>query len=165
MKNHGELINGVEVHELKTFRDGRGEVMRMMRNDDLFFSKFGEIYFSTVNPNTVKAWHLHWKMTLNYAVVVGRIKLVLYDGRKDSPTFEMVNTLHIDGYPLFEDYALVTIPPGVWNGFRAVGWTVLDYPTIVANCATLPHDPTEIERVHPDKFPLQYDWGPYEVAG
>ena len=48
--------------------------------------QFGEIYFSTIYPGVVKGWHLHEEMTLNYACVVGRIKLVVYDDREESPT-------------------------------------------------------------------------------
>ena len=167
------LIDGVEVNELKVFRDKRGAVMRMMRNDDPFFREFGEIYFSIVNPTVVKAWHLHKTMTLNYACVFGMIKLVLYDPRAGE-TFAMVNEIILEGYPDFEHYKLVTIPPGVWNGFRQLvrlhecpGKTrfVEKEPAIVANCATEPHHPDEIIRLAPKNFPVAYDWGEYEVAG
>ncbi len=47
---------------------------------------FGEIYFSTVYRGVVKGWHRHREMTLNYACIHGRIKLVLYDDREGSPT-------------------------------------------------------------------------------
>ena len=80
------MIDGVIVTPLKQFFDERGKVMHMLRNDAKSFTKFGEIYFSTVHPNKVKGWHLHGKMTLNYAVVVGEIKLVLYDARQESKT-------------------------------------------------------------------------------
>ena len=170
-----ELITGVEVNDLKVFKDERGAVMRMMRRDDPFFREFGEIYFSIVMPNVVKAWHLHKSMTLNYACVFGKIKLVLYDPRvafpstaRDilNPTCGMMNEFILGGYPDHEDYKLVTIPPGVWNGFRAVHnlGTGLEMG-IVANCATEPHNPNEIERHSPDASFIPYDWGPYEVAG
>ena len=60
--------------------------MHMMRADDPLFEQFGEIYFSTVYPGAIKGWHMHKEMTLNYAVVLGMIKLVLYDEREGSPT-------------------------------------------------------------------------------
>ena len=50
--------------------------MHMMRNDDENFKKFGEIYFSSVNPKFIKAWHLHKKMTLNYVVIMVKQKFV-----------------------------------------------------------------------------------------
>ena len=45
------------------------------------FQGIGEIYFSTVYPGVVKGWHRHREMTLNYACIHGRIKLVLFDER------------------------------------------------------------------------------------
>ena len=44
------------------------------------------MYFSVVYPGAIKGWHLHKKMVINYAVPFGRIKLVLFDPREDSPT-------------------------------------------------------------------------------
>jgi dTDP-4-dehydrorhamnose 3,5-epimerase len=52
------------------------------------------------------------------------------------------------------DFVLVTIPPLVWNGFKGEGGD----PALVANCATLPHDPDEIERVDPFDNDIPYDW-------
>ena len=37
-----------------------------------------------------------------------------------------------------DDYSLVQIPPGVWNGFKGMG----SEAAIVANCSTHPHDPS-----------------------
>ena len=51
-------------------------------------------------------------------------------------------------------HRLVQVPPGVWNGF--VG--LRDYPSMVCNCATLPHDPDEITRRDPDDPEFPYAW-------
>lgn len=163
-RNYGKLIDGVKINELLLFKDPRGTVARMMRNDDPFFKQFGEIYFSVVESGAVKAWHLHKSMTLNYACIYGRIKLAIYDPRPHSPTFGMINTLPLEGYPSFEHYNLVTIPPEVWNGFRSLD-LITDGSAIVANCATEPHDPDEIVRKAPDELAIEYDWGAYKVAG
>lgn len=176
MNEYGKLIEGVTITPLKVFRDERGAVMHMLKKTDEHFDQFGEIYFSLVDTNAVKAWHLHKTMTLNYTCIYGRIKLALYDKRPNSPTLNMVNTIHVEGYPEFAEYNLISIPPGVWNGFRAepvmspiigapLAANARIVPAIVANCATHPHDPDEIERMAPDEFPLRYDWGPYMVAG
>lgn len=143
-------IQGVLVHPLKQIPDERGKIMHMLRCDDTHFERFGEIYFSMVYPGVVKGWHLHKEMTLNYAVVVGIIKLVLYDERDHSPTQGALMELFIGE----NNYALVKIPPGVWNGFKGVG----PRPAIVANCATLPHDPDEILRMDPFDNDIPYDW-------
>jgi dTDP-4-dehydrorhamnose 3,5-epimerase len=144
------MITGVAVHPLRRIPDERGMVMHMLRADAPHFERFGEIYFSTIYSNVVKGWHLHRRMTLNYAVVSGMIKLVLYDDREDSPTRSEVMELFVGE----QNYVLVTVPPLVWNGFKGVGTA----PAIVANCATVPHDPTEIERLDPWSERIPYRW-------
>ena len=80
------MIDGVKITKLNQIFDERGKVMHMLRNDQEIFSKFGEIYFSYTHPNVVKAWHYHKEMTLNYAVIYGEVKLVLFDDRENSTT-------------------------------------------------------------------------------
>ena len=144
------MIHGVKVKPLRRIPDERGFIMHMLRADDPDFQRFGEIYFSTVYPGVIKAWHLHKEMTLNYAVVVGMIKLVLYDPREDSPTKGETQELFIGR----ENYQLVTIPPLIWNGFKGIG----NETAIVANCATHPHDPDEIVRKSPFDLSINYNW-------
>jgi len=83
-------------------------------------------------------------------VPIGMVKLVCYDDRADSPTRGAVQELHVCEL----DYALVTIPPLVWNGFKGEG----ERAALVANCATIPHDPDEIDRVDPFSNDIPYDW-------
>ncbi|HSG81498.1 MAG TPA: dTDP-4-dehydrorhamnose 3,5-epimerase family protein [Gemmatimonadota bacterium] len=144
------MIEGVAIHPLKKIPDERGSVMHMLRCDDPHFDRFGEIYFSCVHPGAVKAWHIHTRMTLNYAVVSGMIKLVLYDDRQDSPTRGELMELFVGD----QNYLLVQVPPLVWNGFKGVGTQT----AIVANFATHPHDPDEIQRLDPRSDKIPYDW-------
>ena len=144
------MIEGVLVKPLRQILDERGKIMHMIRNDDPDFISFGEIYFSCVYPGVIKGWHLHKKMTLNYAVPFGTIKLVLYDDRASSKTRGELQEIFLGP----ENYCLVQIPPIVWNGFKCVGTT----PSIVANCSTIPHDPNEIERKNPEDPSIPYAW-------
>jgi dTDP-4-dehydrorhamnose 3,5-epimerase len=144
------MIDGVYIHRLRQIPDERGKVMQMLRADDPHFEGFGEIYFSLVYPGVVKGWHLHKRMTLNYACVSGLIKLVLYDDRDGSGTKGELQELFLGD----SNYVLVKVVPGIWNGFKGVGTT----PAIVANCATLPHDPEEIVRLNPFDDRIPYDW-------
>lgn len=144
------MIEGVKINDLSIIADERGMVLKMLRNDDLIFEKFGEIYFSTIYPGVVKGWHIHKKMTLNYAVIIGTIKLVLYDDRDNSSTKGEIQEIFIG----MENYKLITIPPMIWNGFKGVGTNI----AIVANCSDIPHDPEEIERMDPCNNHIPYDW-------
>lgn len=144
------MIDGVNITPLKQFFDERGKVMHMLRADSPVFTQFGEIYFSCIYPGVVKGWHLHKRMTLNYATIHGEIKFVLYDDRPDSSTRGEVQEIFMSP----ENYQLVTVPPMIWNGFKGVGMET----AICANCATLPHSPEEIERLAPDDPSIPYRW-------
>ena len=145
------MIQGVVIKPLRKIPDERGCIFHMLRDDDPHFERFGEIYFSTVYPQVVKGWHLHSRMTLNYAVLQGMIKLVLYDAREDSPTRGELKELYLGE----QNYSLVKIPPGIWNGFKGIS----NQPSLVANCTTVPHDPSEIARMDPHQNNvIDYDW-------
>lgn len=144
------MIHDVQVTPLRRIPDERGAVLHMLRADDPAFEQFGEIYFSLIYPGVVKGWHLHRQMTLNYAVPVGMVKLVCYDDRPDSPTRGTVQELHVGEL----NYVRVTIPPLIWNGFKGES----PVPALIANCATVPHDPGEIERLDPFTDRIPYDW-------
>ena len=134
----------------KQIIDERGKIMHMMSIKDKEFKKFGEIYFSCTYPRSVKAWHLHKKMTLNYAILLGKIKLVLFDDRKNSKTKGKIQELILGP----DNYFLVTVPPLIWNGFMNVG----KKNSILANCSSVPYRDDEIIRRSPfDKF-IPYKW-------
>ncbi|MCZ6607389.1 MAG: dTDP-4-dehydrorhamnose 3,5-epimerase family protein [Alphaproteobacteria bacterium] len=144
------MIDGVRITPLRQIADERGKVMHMLRRDWDVFEAFGEIYFSCVFPGAIKAWHIHKRMTLNYAVPLGEIRFVLYDDRPDSPTKGEVQEMVLGP----DNYSLVTVPPMIWNGFKGLGRET----SIVANCATIPHDPDEIVRRDPMDSFIPYDW-------
>jgi len=144
------VIDGVVITPLRQIFDERGKVMHMLREDSPVFSSFGEIYFSCTYPGAIKAWHLHKRMTLNYAVIYGEIKCVLFDDRPDSRTRGCIDEYFLSP----ENYCLLTVPPLVWNGWKGLG----EHTAIVANCASIPHDPSEIERKPAFDSSIHYDW-------
>jgi dTDP-4-dehydrorhamnose 3,5-epimerase len=151
MDKNKKIIEGVKIIPLKQIPDERGKVMHMLKCTDPHFIKFGEIYFSIGFPDAIKAWHKHKRMTLNNAVISGRVKLVLYDARENSPTKGEIMELFIGE----DNYCLVQIPPGIINGYKTYG----SEPAILANCATEPYDPDEIIRIDPFNNDIPYDWG------
>jgi dTDP-4-dehydrorhamnose 3,5-epimerase len=144
------MINGVKITPLRQIPDERGKIMHMLRSDTEGFAGFGEIYFSCVYPGAIKGWHIHKRMTLNYAVPHGNIKFVLYDDREGSSTRGAIQEIFMGP----DNYCLVTVPPLIWNGFKGIGTTT----AIVANCASLAHDPDEIGRKDPFDPSIPYNW-------
>lgn len=144
------MIDGVKVIPLTRIPDERGTICHMLKCTDPHFQQFGEIYFSSVYRDAVKAWHRHREMTLNYACVFGRIKLVIYDDREGSSTSGELQEIFLGP----DDYSLVIIPPDLWNGFKGMS----DPCAIVANCCTHPHDPSRSQRLDPVDNEIPYDW-------
>ena len=144
------MIEGVKIIPLRQIPDERGKISHMLRSDADYFKGFGEIYFSTVNPGAIKAWHIHSEQTLNYAVISGMIKFVIYDDRKDSPTMGNLQEVFMGQ----DNYCLVQVPPFIWNGFKGIS----AIPAIVANCTDIPYSPDEISRTDPFDNHIPYDW-------
>lgn len=144
------MIEAVQIVPLKRIADELGAVLHMLRSDSPLFQRFGEVYFSLVNPKAVKAWKRHRLMTQHLAVPIGRIRLVMYDDREASPSRGQVEVLELG-----EDvYSLVRIPPLLWYGFQGLSST----PALIANCADLPHDPAEVERADSSDQRIPYRW-------
>lgn len=146
----GPMIHDAAVVPLRRIPDERGTIMHMLRSDDPHFRGFGEIYFTTIYRGVVKGWHRHADMTLNYACVHGRIKLVLYDDRPESSTRGSLVEIFLG----VDNHALAMIPPGVWNGMKGM----TDPFALVANCATHVHDASRTSRLDPYAEDIPYDW-------
>lgn len=144
------MIEGVKVIPLRKICDERGMIMHMLKNTDPHFEQFGEIYFSTAYPEAVKGWHEHTKQVQFYAVIQGMIKLVLCDNRPESPTYKELMEIFTGE----DNYQLIRIPTGVINGYKTIGTKT----AIVANCATLPHQPDEMLRYDPHGDKVPYKW-------
>ena len=78
------------------------------------------------------------------------INLVLYDVRQNSNTKGELQELFIGE----DNYCLVRIPDGIYNGWKCVGNKI----AILANCATEPHDPSEMSRLDPFSKEIPYKW-------
>ena len=109
------MIDGLKVVPLRRIPDERGTILHMMKRTDPHFIEFGEIYFSTIYKGAIKGWHIHRDMTLAYACVHGRIKLVVYDEREGSMTRGELVEIFLGP----DEYSLVMIPPGCGTGSRA----------------------------------------------
>ena len=135
-------IEGLLLTPLRVIEDERGAVLHMLRADAPEFTRFGECYFSEINPGAIKAWKRHRVQTQNLAVPIGRVRIVVYDGRSGSPTHGLRELIEL-GRP--DAYARLRIAPQLWYGFTGLGTTA----ALVANCADVPHDPNEAESCAP----------------
>ena len=143
-------IDGVICSPLSKSSDGQGSVLHMLRADDPEFINFGECYFSEILPGVIKAWKLHDKQTQNITVPIGKIRLVVFDGRVNSSTWGNLGIVILDR----KNYFRVKIPPNLWYGFECLTNT----PALIVNCADIPHDPAESHRKEITDADIPYTW-------
>ena len=97
-------------------------------------------------------------MTINYFVLSGSIKFVLFDNRKNSTTKNQIQEIMMGD----NNNVIVSVPPNVWNGFKCVGLK----ESYVLNIQDKPYDENEVSRLDPHdneviNYPikyLKYDW-------
>jgi len=146
------MINGVKIKKLKVIPDERGRLMEMLRADDDFFEKFGQVYVTTTYPGVVKAWHKHEKQADNMACVSGIVKVALYDARKGSPTFREINEFYMG----IHNPLLLHIPAGIYHGWMCVSADeaiVVNAPTETYN-----YERPDEQRLDPYGSEIPYEW-------
>ena len=120
-----------------------GDVLHAMKCTDPGFVDFGEAYFSLIDIDAIKAWKRHLRMTLNIMVPLGAVQFVFFDDQ-GLMREEVIG---------LDRYVRLTIPPGIWFGFRGL---VAPY-SLLMNIANIPHDPAEIERKELGAFKFQWE--------
>ncbi len=135
--------NKIFVKKLKKISTDNGEVMHALKASEKLIEKLGEVYFSSIKQNAIRAWKLHNNMTLNLIVPIGMVKFVFY--------FE--ESKKFSEYIIGEDnYCRLTVPPKTWFGFKGLKNT----KNLIMNIADLEHDPNEVEKKLIDN--IQYEW-------
>jgi dTDP-4-dehydrorhamnose 3,5-epimerase len=120
------LIDGVEVKEIRNVIKRNGHLTELFRRD--WFDRCGEVgqvFQVVLMPGAISAWHAHAVTTDRLFVTHGTMRIVLYDGRDDSPTRGTVNEFLANG----SRPALFVVPPRVWHAVQ----TVSGEPGIIVN--------------------------------
>lgn len=137
-------MKGVTLTPLRRIATPGGDVLHGMKQSDPGFAGFGEAYFSMIDQGHVKGWKRHSRMTLNFVVAAGLVRVCIYGG----PLDESARFLLGPGSP--DGHARLTIEPGLWVAFGGVG----EGTSVLLNIASIAHDPAESETVPQETF----DW-------
>jgi dTDP-4-dehydrorhamnose 3,5-epimerase len=136
-------IKGVKYKKLVRFSDDRGFFSEVIRDDEGFVKKFGQLSVSKTNPGVIKAFHYHERQDDIWFFPKGNARVVLYDAREDSPTKGVT-----EQYFMGEDNpGSLYIPIGVAHGYQVLG----NEPVIITYLTTESYDPR-----NPDE--KRFDW-------
>lgn len=113
-------IDGVQIVELKRFNDDGGAITELGRLDQGLHKQLPgfeckQVNYSEMEPDAVKAFHMHHRQTdVWYVPPCDKLLLVLHDCRQGSPTENTTMRFVLgDGKD-----RLVRIPPGVAHGAK-----------------------------------------------
>jgi dTDP-4-dehydrorhamnose 3,5-epimerase len=138
-------IDGVRIRAAVTHPDKRGTVCEIFDPAWDFSDKpLVYIYEITIRPRVIKGWVKHDHQDDRIFIANGRVRVVLYDGREESPTNGLVTERSFDEHTR----ALVLIPAGVWHAIENIGLSdaeLINFPTRAYR-----HD-------EPDKWDLPLD--------
>lgn len=105
-------IDGVLTFPILSIPDERGCVWKMQTPP----FNVRDVYVTTIHKDAIKAWHGYETKKIFYTVVQGKVKLALWDGRKNSLTSGVFDELFLGDDSRFS----VLIPPGVYAGFKGI---------------------------------------------
>ncbi|HEX8154529.1 MAG TPA: dTDP-4-dehydrorhamnose 3,5-epimerase family protein [Thermoanaerobaculia bacterium] len=125
----GDHIDGLVIREVLHVPRDHGVITETYRSEwDPTGAPLVHVYQSRLFPGAIGAWSCHMKTVDRLFVNQGHLKVVLYDGREESPTYRKLMELHVgDARPAF-----LILPIGVWHGLQNLGASdalVLNYPT------------------------------------
>ena len=146
-----QQISGVLIQPLNQIKNSLGSILHMIRNDGALFKQFGEIYFSEIYSDKIKAWKRHKEQAQNLTTPTGIVRLVVYDDRPKSSTQGNLAEFTM-GRP--NHYSLIHIPCMLWYGFQSLS----KQTSLIANCADIPHNPREAETLASDTTQIPYQW-------
>jgi len=145
-----EPRRGLFIAKLRQVANDKGSLREVWREDDPFGVRAAQAYLTTTNPNVVKAWYLHKLQADQITPVSGAGRLVLWDTRdSDAPALTTIDMTADD--PVF-----ITIPPGIWHGFQAVGDSSL--VLLHLNDQAFDHVRTDEIRIASDDPSIPYRW-------
>ena len=56
-------IAGLKIFQNKIIKNSKGDILKFVSTKNVFFKRFGEIYFSEIKKNKTKGWNFHKKNT------------------------------------------------------------------------------------------------------
>jgi dTDP-4-dehydrorhamnose 3,5-epimerase len=124
-------INKIQFFKKKIITHPKGNIMHYIKKNDKNYLKFGEVYFTWIKKNALKAWKFHKKMHMNLTVPVGSVKFTFFDDKfKKKFIFNLSE----------KNFGTLYVPPKIWFSFKN---TNQEKDSLVVNFSNIIHDKSE----------------------
>jgi dTDP-4-dehydrorhamnose 3,5-epimerase len=113
-----QAIDGVIFRPTRPVPHEDGHVTEVARATwEILRAPVVQVHITTTFPGRVRAWGLHPLGTDRLFVVSGLVKIVLFDGRKASPTLGALNEFVVSE----KNPGLLIVPPNLYHGWKNIG--------------------------------------------
>ena len=137
------MIKEIIITHLKRIHVPNGDILHGMKKTDDGYSDFGEIYFSYILKDKIKAWKIHKKMILNLIVPFGSVRFNFIQLNSNGLIDKRMEITVSN-----DNYCRITVPPNIIFGFKGIGKDV----SIVANIADITHSDDEVKKIDINEF-------------
>jgi dTDP-4-dehydrorhamnose 3,5-epimerase len=150
-------IHGLIFRPTRPVPHEDGHVTEVARASwDIVGGPIVQVHITTTLPGRIRAWGLHQRSIDRLFVVVGLVKIAVFDGRLDSPTYGQVNEFTVSE----KNPGLLIVPPNLYHGWKNIGTseaTIINMPTSMyhydgPDALDLPSDSEAAERIIPYRF-------------
>ena len=136
-------IKSLKINSSKRINNSKGDLIKFINKKSKTYAGFGEIYFTFINYNKIKAWKLHTKMTMQLIVPIGEVKFVFFDEKFNKYKEIILSEKNVK---------VLTVPPNILFGFKGIK----KGKSLLANLSNIVYDDKEVIN-YPIKY-LKYDW-------
>ncbi len=139
----GKNIYKLKLINLKKIKNSKGnlQLIKKSKKDDI--KKIEEIYSLWINKKKIKGWNYHKKMTVSLVILVGKVKIVIYDSKFDIFDKFIIN----ESKP-----QMLVIPPKKYFGIKNLSIK----KSLLLNLADLKHSKSEYIKIPLKK--INYNW-------
>lgn len=161
VNKQGELriraIEGVIFRAVRPVPHEDGHLTEVARTDwKELVDPIVQIHLTTTFSGRIRAWGLHQESTDRLFIVSGLVKIVIFDGRQNSPTFGHLNEFTVSE----KNPGLLIIPPNLYHGWKNIGTSeaiIINMPTKMYNyeapdALDLPWDSEAAARIVPYRW-------------
>ena len=137
--------NHFTVKKNPLIKNYKGNIIKFISKEDINFFGFGEIYFSYVKKNKIKAWKLNHISFSNMMVIRGRVLFVTY--KKNS-----FNKIIITD----KNRKCISIPNKLIYGFMG-----LEKTNLIVNMVNKKHSDKNNKKI--DLSEIKFNWSKFQI--
>ena len=104
-------LSKIKIIKLKISTNPKGDVLKYLTRKNIYFKKFGEVYFTEIKKNKVKGWNFHKKCWCLLAVPYGKVKFTFAENINSKKKTILIGK---------KNYSLIVVPPRIWFNFMSI---------------------------------------------